>query len=242
MSMPSILVPMSQLTRRKVPGDRVRQSLSRKDSGTTDKGFERARAILGAARDILTSGGFAALSMRGVAARVGVNLSTVQHYYKSKEALLEALLVYTMESYQTAIDDVTAAMRGASRLRQFEAAIDTLIAIIRQPDTGRLFVEVWALASHNLFAARIVEDVQARERKAMFRLIRGLSPQIGDREYEARAALIAAQIDGLMLRIARPGGERREVAALVAAARRLFVAIATDANTRYVAPQEEAAC
>lgn len=225
---------MNQLMRSRAPGDRLRQSLSKKDSGTTGKGLERARAILGAARDIITSGGFAALSMRSVAARVGVNLSTVQHYYKSKEALLEALLVYTMESYQTAIDDITASMSGASRLRQFEAAIDTIIAIIREPDTGSLFVEVWALASHNPFAARIVEDVQARERRAIFRLIRGLSPQIGEREYQLRAALIAAQVEGLMLRLARRGAERREVAALIAAARRLFVSLATDAGTCYL--------
>lgn len=41
----------------------VRQSLRHKESETTDKGFERAREILDAARGIFAEGGYGALSI-----------------------------------------------------------------------------------------------------------------------------------------------------------------------------------
>ena len=39
----------------------------------------------------------------------------------------------------------------------------------------------------------------ARERKAIFKLIKGLNPAISDEEYMLRATLIVAQVEGLML-------------------------------------------
>jgi hypothetical protein len=38
-----------------------------------------------------------------------------------------------------------------------------------------------------------------RERKAIYRLIRGLNPEIPDSEYMQRAILMVAQMEGLML-------------------------------------------
>lgn len=219
---------MDAMQKRQVSARTLRQSLAKKNSETTDKGLERAREILDAARDIFASEGFAALSMRSVAARVGVSLSTVQHYYRSKEALLEALLVYTLESYQAAIDRITGEMAGASRLEQFAAAVDVLIDVIRAPLTRGVFVEIWALANRHAYAARIVKDMQNRERRTLYRLIRGLNEAISDKEYEQRAALIAAQLEGVMMRVALRGVHPAEAQRLAAAARQSFIRLATE--------------
>ena len=105
----------------------VQKVLRNKESGTTDKGLERARAILDSAGELFSSQGYAGLSMRAVAARVGVSLSVVQHYYKSKDEMLEALLLYIMDSYQAAIAEVVSSMVGAARIDQFHATMDTLL-------------------------------------------------------------------------------------------------------------------
>lgn len=206
--------------------DPIAKSLRKKDSSTTGKGIERAREILDAARQIFATQGYAAVSMRSIAAHVGVSLSTVQHYYKSKEALLEALLLYMMDTYQKQIDAVTRAMASADRTEQFLAAMDIFLANIKNPMTSGVFIEIWALANRNPYAARILETVQARERKAISRLIRNLAPLVPEKERDSRAALIAALIDGLMLRVARKGVSQTEIGQLEAAARRAFVLLA----------------
>jgi AcrR family transcriptional regulator len=206
--------------------DPVKKSLRNKDSSTTGKGMERAREILDAAREIFAREGYAALSMRSVASHIGVSLSTVQHYYKSKEALLEALLLYMMDSYQKQIDAVTHEMASADRVVQFMAAMEIFLADIKNPMTSGVFVEVWALANRNPYAAKILETIHARERKAVSRLIRNLAPATNNADLDIRAILIPALIDGLLLRIARKGVSPAEVAQLEEAGRRAFLLLA----------------
>jgi AcrR family transcriptional regulator len=179
--------------------DTLKSSLHHKRSGTTDKGLERAEAILGAARQIIASEGYAGLSMRRVAAEVGVSLSNVQHYYGSKDMLVEAVLLTTMSMFQEKIDQITTSMAQASRTEQFQSTIDMFLRELSDPVTVALFFEIWALATRNAFASNLMDKMLARERKAIFKLIQGLSPQITDEQYQLRAALIVAQIQGLLL-------------------------------------------
>ncbi len=206
--------------------DPVEKSLWKKDSSTTGKGLERAREILDAARQIFAARGYAALTMRSVAAHVGVSLSTIQHYYKSKEALLEALLLYMMDTYQKQIDEVAREMAGADRIEQFMAAMEIFLTDIKNPMTSGVFVEVWALANRNPYAAKILETIHARERKAVTRLVRNLAPATAEDDLDIRAILIPALIDGLMLRVARQGISQAEIKQLEKAGRRAFVLLA----------------
>jgi AcrR family transcriptional regulator len=174
-------------------------SLKNKPSTTTEKGLGRAHDILHAARSLLAADGYAGLSMRRVAAEVGISLSNVQHYYQSKDALLEALLLYTMDLFQTKMDGISAVMPGASRIEQFLSTCDMFLEELTDPVTHAIFFELWALASRNAFASRLMDQMLARERKAIFKLIRGLNPRISDEDTMQRAVLMVAQIEGLML-------------------------------------------
>jgi AcrR family transcriptional regulator len=174
-------------------------ALKNKPSGTTEKGLGRAHAILQAARIVLAEQGYAGLSMRRVATEVGISLSNVQHYYQSKDALLEALLLYTMDVFQKKIDGISAAMTSASRLDQFLSTCDMFLDEITDPVTHAIFFEIWALASRNAFASRLMDTMLTRERKTIYKLIRGLNPAIDDAQYQQRAMLIVAQVEGMML-------------------------------------------
>ena len=174
-------------------------SLKTKSSSTTEKGLGRAHDILHAARGLLAIQGYAGLSMRKVAAETGMSLSNVQHYYQSKDALLEALLLYTMDLFQTKMDAISAAMTSATRIDKFLSTCDMFLEEISDPVTHAIFFELWALASRNDFASRLMDKMLGRERKAIFNLICGLNPAISNEQYMQRAILIVAQIEGLML-------------------------------------------
>ena len=170
----------------------LKTSLQRKTSSTTEKGYARANDILQAAREIFAAEGYGGLSMRRVATQVGVSLSNVQHYYKSKDMLVEALLLDSLNQFQQKIDGIAAAMPGASRVDQFIATVDMFLEELGNPVIRGMFFEFWALATRNTFALTLMERMQSRERKAIYKLIQGLSPEIPDNEYMVRAALIVA--------------------------------------------------
>jgi AcrR family transcriptional regulator len=204
----------------------LKTSLKRKTSNTTEKGYERANDILQAAREIFASEGYGGLSMRRVATLVGVSLSNVQHYYKSKDMLVEALLLDSLNQFQEKIDNITTSMAGASRVEQFMSTVDMFLDELGSPVMRGMFFEFWALATRNTFASTLMERMQARERKAIFSLIQGLSSEISDGEYVIRAALIVAQIEGLMLFRVRNRPKRPELEGLERAARQAVLRLA----------------
>jgi AcrR family transcriptional regulator len=207
--------------------DTLTSSLKHKPSSTTEKGLGRALDILHAARGLLAAEGYAGLSMRKVAAEVGMSLSNVQHYYGSKDALLEALLLYTMDLFQKKMDSISAAMTHATRIDSFLSTCDMFLEEITDPVTHAIFFELWALASRNDFASRLMDKMLARERKAIFHLIRGLNPAIGDEETMQRAILMVAQIEGLMLFRLNKRERQAEFLAVRASVRKALLNLAT---------------
>jgi AcrR family transcriptional regulator len=174
-------------------------ALKNKPSSTTEKGWGRAHGILQAARELLASEGYAGLSMRRVAQAAGMTLSNVQHYYASRDLLLEALLLSIMDEFQSKMDRISAEMRERPRLERFLSTADMFLDEITDPVTHAIFFEIWALASRNPFASNLMDKMLGRERKTVYNLIRGLNPAISDEEYMQRAILMVAQIEGLML-------------------------------------------
>jgi AcrR family transcriptional regulator len=199
---------------------------------TTDKGHLRSLEILRAAQHILATEGYAGLSMRGVANRLGISLSTVQHYYSSKEVLVEALLTYVMDNYQAAVAQVMNAMSDKSQLDRFMTIIDLILIEIRRPETFGVLAEIYALSNRVPFAARLVEAVYARERKEIFKLIVGLEPRISIEQYKQRAAMIVVQIHGLVSQLAQDNDPSLSRKQLEEAARLSFLMLATQVTSQ----------
>lgn len=177
----------------------VPSSLKKKSSVTTEKGTERAQQVLQAARLIFAAEGYAGLSMRRLAAELGMSLSNVQHYYQSKDLLIEAVLVSIMNSFQGKIDNIANTIDHASRIQRLNSTIDMFLEELNDPVTHGVFFEIWALAGRNAFASALMDKMLTRERKAIFKLIQGMSTHISDQQAMQRAVLIVAQVEGLML-------------------------------------------
>jgi AcrR family transcriptional regulator len=202
-------------------------ALKNKASSTTEKGLGRAHEILQAARALLAAEGYAGLSMRRVALAASMSLSNVQHYYPSRELLLEALLLYTLDVFQAKMDGISQAMTGDSRVDRFLSTVDMFMEEITDPVTHAIFFEIWALASRNAFASRLMDTMLGRERKTVYNLIRGLNPAIPDDEYMQRAILMVAQVEGLMLFRLDRHARREQFEAVRASVRKALLALAT---------------
>jgi AcrR family transcriptional regulator len=198
----------------------TKRPLRGKESNTTTKGYERSAAIMQAAYAMLATEGYAALSMRSIAQRVGVSLSNVQHYYPSRDALIEALLEQTLANYQADMDRIVAGV--ASPRQRFSGVIDYFVGTLGGQEHSGLLLEVAALANRHPVAAQVFDNMLTRARKNLRRLMRDIDPHMAPAQCELRAALIVAQLIGGMVFIAdtRPrheelAGLRQEMAAAI---------------------------
>lgn len=176
---------------------RAAPSLRKKSSETTEKGLERARQILSRAHEIFAEEGYGALSMRRVALHLGVTLGSVQHYYKTKEDLLEAMLLRMLHEYQSDVDRIDAEMATVSPDERFRARMRYFIASVLSPTGRGTFAELYALSARHPYAARIMDRMFAQARRSIRRSIRGMVEGVSERELTLRSASIIAQLMGI---------------------------------------------
>ncbi len=163
-----------------------------RNASLTAKGRERESEILEAARQLFVAEGYAGFSMRGIAARAGVTLGTVQHYYPSQDLLLAAVLDRMLAAIQRGADRVTEAETG-SAVARFRGAMRFYIGWLREPANQAMFSELKALALRNPAAARAFAAVERAAHAAIRGHLRELAPGRG---LEVRASIVLAQLMG----------------------------------------------
>lgn len=196
------------------------QQFDNEDAGRVDeankprtrRGQARATAILDVARDLFIQGGYAEITMRKVAGRLGISLSNVQHYFPTRDALLEALLLQVMKAYDPTYAEITKGVKDPGE--QLAAIIRYLISDARLAETERLFVEIWSLATRDQTAREIFDRMYSHHRKNMERFVQAANPKLSPSQVSLRSALIAMQIEGLMLLISDAKPKHTELAGL----------------------------
>lgn len=164
----------------------------------TAKGRAKVQALLGIARRLFIEGGYAEMTMRRVADEAGISLSNVQHYFPTRESLLQALLESVMNSYDPAYLDEAGDTPPRAKL---EAAVRYLLQDIKNPESEKLFVEIWSLATRDPIGRAIFDRMYTHHRRNLGRLVAAANPALDERTVQQRAALVAMQIEGLMLLI-----------------------------------------
>ena len=165
----------------------------------TAKGMAKAAEIVAAALALFIQGGYAEMTMRKVADRVGISLSNVQHYFPTRKSLLQTMLDEVLNSYEPAYAEVqTKFHRPRERLAAF---IRYLLADAKHPEIERLFIEIWSLATRDPFVRSILDRMYTHHRRNFAALVAATNPRLSPGQVARRAALVAMQIEGLALLI-----------------------------------------
>jgi len=157
-----------------------------------------ADAILRAATNELIEKGYGQFSSRGVAAAAGMRLSTLQYHFKSFDELLAATLKCSSDSY---LEGAEAIVKHPSR-HAHDALTNLITYSLQQVKSPRLTVattEAWALAQRNPLARETMQAGYKRYLALFMAAITPLNPGLSESQLRSRAALIGAQIDGLLL-------------------------------------------
>jgi AcrR family transcriptional regulator len=158
----------------------------------------RAEEILVTACAAFIADGYAAFSLRQVAAAAGVRLGTLQYYYPTREALLSATIERALKTWRqgfTAVADQTD-VPAAERIRRL---LHLNLDYIVNTDAASLLFEVFALAQHEPFARTLLQAYYLEYRLMFVRLFREISPELPDDRAMALATLLTSQMEGLMV-------------------------------------------
>jgi AcrR family transcriptional regulator len=164
---------------------------------------ERRDEILSTTIHTLANDGYRSVSMRGIADRVGVHLSTIQYYFPTKRDLLKSTIEKSIGSMVRMMDDMILNSTLAPG-KILQKALKIHIEACHDPMIARLFVELWSMASHDEDTNRLLSELYQHDCQRYAALIQSVNPGLSKRNCEKRAVLILAQLEGLVLFIS-PG-------------------------------------
>lgn len=164
----------------------------------TNKGTERRQAIIQCACEDLLSVGYASLSMRDIAKRMGISLGNLQYYFTTKDALVIAVIEKEIE-----IDLDIARNIQWDRNDRRESIYHSILTMMERlvGPSGHLHLTAAFLALHDdryrELQAQNIEKILG----AMTIIIQQLAPEISD-ERQAQVSLVAvAMFDGTVAQI-----------------------------------------
>ncbi|AQV99308.1 hypothetical protein BJN34_36135 (plasmid) [Cupriavidus necator] len=166
----------------------------------------RVPELIEASIRVFAREGYGGYSINRVAADVGVRLSTLQHYFVNRDALLIATI---REVYGRYIDRYS--RLGTNRLQSPEARLITIIdeffddILVVDSDVTPFVLECWALAEHDAGVAELVGEGNKQFQQIWLDLIAAINPSLPRQECAIRATLIEAHAQGLMA-LCRRGG------------------------------------
>ncbi len=162
------------------------------------KAKDRRAEILECARQLLITEGSRALTLRGIANNVGLKLSSIQYYFPTHAALIEALVADRLAGQQARINQLLEQTQGAAK--------EMLDAVLRWfaigpgevQDDDRLDVQFWALAQIDEAANRALAHYHALYVALLERLIRDATG-VSKQQATGRAVSIASLLEGSIL-------------------------------------------
>ena len=128
------------------PRGRPRKTLLERDDGN------RRVDLLRAAAALFRSQGFAATTTRDIAAAAGMQSGSPFYHFKSKDALLFAVMQEGMHSALARQRDSLQAQQGQSAMSQLRALVQTHFQVLLGPDSD--FVPVMLYEARSLNAAQ----------------------------------------------------------------------------------------
>lgn len=156
----------------------------------------RSAEILAAAGKAFIRDGYAAFSLRSVAADVGIRLSTLQHHFPSRENLLAATLAEVLGGWGAQLRAVAfdTALPVPERMKR---VLQVNLDLMLEQTTGPVLWELFALSQREEFARRFAQTSYLDFRRVFTKMMAEVRPDLSDRQLMAHATLIVAQTEGL---------------------------------------------
>ena len=166
-------------------------------NGKVGRSESRRQQVLDAAALCFRRSGFRGASMSEISAEAGMSTGHIYHYFKSKEALVEAIVTRDIDQGMASIDAIKAHSNVVEALIEESGRCLTDRSNVSHP---ALSIEILAEASRNPSVAQICSDCEAVVHDRLFEMFElgrqqgGIAP---DAPIEELDALLRALYDGI---------------------------------------------
>ena len=162
----------------------------------TRKGAAKVVEIARAGAEILWEEGFASVTKRRVAKRLGIAHGNVGYYFPTRESLWRAVIDHEISELgdKYPIDHETDMNDPQSR---FDEYLSVYMVSYEDRKFGKFFAHLDAYAEINAAAAKLRDETYERVLQRIIERIRPLCPGVDDEQIEMRALTVMALLDGL---------------------------------------------
>ena len=176
------------------------------------KGEERREAIEAAARRMLLDEGYAGVSLRRIATRLGISVGNLQYYYPTKDDLVESVIIGETQKPIDLLGEIAWSPDDAPQnIRQ---AVGSLLRYYAS-EAGRFYAIMESLALHDARYARLKADGYAHVLGHIEHLIGLVAPSLPADRAEGLARILVALIDGASLQVQFARKEAGSVESLI---------------------------
>jgi AcrR family transcriptional regulator len=186
----------------------------------------RVPAILEASIRVFATEGNAGFTQRRVASDAGIRLSTLQHYFGTRDELLRSTIEEMGKRY---VQRYRALARD--KLRSPEARLDVIVdetfAALTGPGTSlsAFALHCWSLAEHEAFVNELAININGEFLELLAGLVAKINPALPSAECMLRSALILSNMEGLTVFVRRAGENAPDLDALRAATKVVWKAL-----------------
>lgn len=176
--------------------------------GTTKRkeAVARREEILETTMSVLAYEGYASVTMRSIANRIGIHLATLQYYFPTKRDLLRSTIDKCIGLEVRKIEEITLDTKADPKELLRQAVIIHMKANL-DPLVSRLFVSLWGMAAHVPEVEELLSERYEQDCESYAALMHRANPKLPKTVCENRSILLVAQLEGLGLFIS-PGKPR----------------------------------
>lgn len=166
-------------------------------------GRTSSEKIVLAAQDVLKTNGYSGLSTRKVAEKCGISVGNLTYHFPNKELLMEAVMVAVCDHYKNQRINY-----NTDKYKDPESYIRTLASWLFEdavkPETSSLFMELWVMAKHNEFGAKILERFYTTVIGWISDGLKPYYPNATDKDRERAAYFLLTLSEGSVALYSRP--------------------------------------
>jgi AcrR family transcriptional regulator len=165
---------------------------------------ERRLEIVQAARDILISEGFHKLTLRNIANKVGIKLSSLQYHFKNKAALVGALFEQASEYYKSKARNLLKIESGVDLRLQIDQGVRSALNDHKSKEENQFFNQMIAMAIEEPAAQELIDDFYQRLWTIGSDLLLEFNPSLDKEERLNRSAQMLSLVEGSGFLIGSP--------------------------------------